>query len=89
MELHFDALDVEMGDLDVFEELTGCKFDDFDWKGQHGAAEMKAIYFLVMRQNDPEFTPDKLVKVKLRELIDVAEAVERAGPDPTVSGGES
>lgn len=85
--LHFDVMEVEMGDLDVFEGLTGKKFDQFDWSAPGGAADMKAIYYLVMRQNDPDFTPDKLAKAKLRQLIEVAEAIKTASPDPT-SGGD-
>jgi hypothetical protein len=86
--LHFDPMDTALEDLDVFEELTGVSFDRFDWKGAgKGVTEMKAIYWLVMRQNEPEFTAAQLGKVKLRELTEVMEAVTKAKPDPTDAAG--
>lgn len=87
--LHFDVLDVEMGDLDVFESVTGKRFDEFDWKHPGGATDMKAIYYLVMRQNDPDFTTEKLGKVKLRQLMEVAEAMKGMAVNPTPGGDES
>jgi hypothetical protein len=86
--LHFDPLDTAMEDLDVFEQLTGVSFDQFDWKAAgKGTREMKAIYWLVMRQNDPGFTAAQLNKVTLRELRDVMTAVTEAKPDPTDADG--
>ena len=84
MQLHFDPLETELGDIDVFESITGRPFEEFDPQKTRGAADMKALYYLVMRQNDPDFTVDKLAKVKVRDLLDVAEAIKE--PNPTEGG---
>lgn len=89
MALHFDVMEIEMGDLDIYEAITGKRFDPSSLNAPNGAADMKALYYLVMRQNDAEFTPDKLAKVKIRQLVDMSEAIKTAMPDPTSGGGVS
>ncbi len=86
---HFDPLDIELGDLDVFEEITGADFSEVMQSGATGSKQMRAIYYLVARQNDPEFTVDQLAKVKLRQLTDVVDQFKVMQPDPTAPGADA
>jgi hypothetical protein len=87
--LHFDPLETELGDIDVFEAITGKPFEEFDPKATKGSAEMKALYYLVMRQNDPDFAVESLAKVKVRDLLDLADAIKGVQPDPTTGEAEA
>lgn len=83
---HFDALDIELGDLDVFEDICGAEFSEVMNTGAMGSKQMRALYYLVARQNDAEFSADQLAKVTLRRLMEVVEQFKSMTPDPTVGG---
>ncbi len=89
MKLTFDPEQIRLGDLDVFEALTGKTFEEVIQAGPSGAAQYKGIYYLVMRQNDQEFKEESLPDVTLGELFAVAEAMKAAMADPPTGAAAS
>lgn len=87
--LYFDPLDIELGDLDIFEGMTGKSVGDVVASNSHSAAEMKALYYLVKRQNDHDFTVEQLARTKLRDVVGVADAIKESKPNPTTGGDAS
>lgn len=84
---HFDPLDIQMDDLDVFEAICGADFSEVMTSGATGARQMRALYYLVARQNDESFTVEQLGKVTLRRLMEVVDQFKVLTPDPTTGGG--
>ena len=89
MDLTFSPMLVTIGDMKAFQNMTGHKWSTYKWNlGEASAEELGAVYYLVMRQNDPEFSIDAVDAVTFQELVDVYTAIGKSAADPQ-SGSET
>ena len=89
--LRFSVDDITVGDMEDLEDITGMPFGnllDLLAKAESGGTMsipikvLKALVFIVYRQDNPEFTIDDARKVKVTELELVLEE-----PGPTEAAG--
>ena len=78
-ELEFDFMRVKIGDMKVFQRMTGQAWGSYKWQdlGTASAEELGAIYYLVMRQNFPTFTEEEIDEVTMADLMAVYSAIGR------------
>ena len=80
MSLSIDVNDLDLGEVEFFEEQSGVSLSDL----QDGAMTAKAVIALVCvvkRRENPDYTMDDARKVKLSEFS--------VGADPTTAEDES
>jgi hypothetical protein len=71
----FDIGDLDLDDIEFIEDYTGSSFGDLDWTR---AKTLKAVAFVVLRRQRPEFTIEDAGKIKLVSF----EAKEDKAPAP-------
>jgi len=86
VELRFDPYEIALEDEAIAEEIAGGPLEELFSGGMTGAKSKKARYYLVMRQNDPDFTVEKLKTVNQRDFLALSEALAVIVPDPTEEG---
>jgi hypothetical protein len=81
----YDLDDLDLDDVEEFEEITGKEFGEGSFTG---AKAMKAMAFLLLRRNDPTLTINDVGKVKLVAFAPPDEDMPDVGP-PAESAAEN
>lgn len=74
--VEYDLDDLNLDDLEEFEERTGRSFED----GLDGAKAKKALAFILLRRDNAEITWEDIGKVKLVAFMPPDEEVPEIGP---------
>lgn len=57
-----DPDDLELGEVEVIEDLCGCAIDEVDWKR---ARAVRAVAFIVLHRANPAFTLEDAARMKI------------------------
>lgn len=77
--LSIDLSTLTLGEIELFEELTGQPFDEAFQPGKPKAKAMRALAVISKRRTDPDFTWE--------QAGDLVMAVDSSPPDPTEPAG--
>lgn len=77
--LEIDPTMLKIRELEAFEELLGCSFDEAFGPGQPKTKALRALATVVKRRIDPGFSMDDAGDL-------IVKTVEK-GPDPTSASG--
>ena len=74
--LKFNIDEVTLGDIEDFEEMSGLDWDDLDFSGGNIPMKaLKALIFIMKRQNDPNVTVADIRKITVREMTSLNTAL--------------